>query len=72
MHSLNKTRSIIINGHKTSLSLELEFWNQVKKIAAKRKVTISKLIADIDRDRTHINLSSAVRIFVLRQSLIGE
>lgn len=58
-------RSIVIAGHKTSVSLEDAFWQGLKEIAAVRELTLSDLVATIDTDRHHGNLSSAIRIFVL-------
>jgi predicted DNA-binding ribbon-helix-helix protein len=58
-------RSIVIAGHKTSVSLEDQFWNCLKEIAHDRSVTLAELIAGIDGNRQHSNLSSAIRLFVL-------
>ena len=58
-------RSIVIAGHKTSVSLEDAFWKGLKEIAAERNVTLSELVASIDSDRQHGNLSSGIRLFVL-------
>lgn len=58
-------RSIVIAGHKTSVSLEDDFWNALKSIAAERDLTLSDVVAGIDADRNHGNLSSAIRLFVL-------
>ena len=58
-------RSIVIAGHKTSVSLEDAFWKCLKDIAAAREITLSDLVASIDTDRRHGNLSSAIRLFVL-------
>jgi predicted DNA-binding ribbon-helix-helix protein len=58
-------RSIVIAGHKTSVSLEDAFWNALKEIAAVRHMTLSELVASIDSGRQHRNLSSALRLFVL-------
>jgi predicted DNA-binding ribbon-helix-helix protein len=58
-------RSIVIAGHKTSVSLEDAFWTGMKEIAAKRDLTLSDMVAAIDQDRQHGNLSSAIRLFVL-------
>jgi predicted DNA-binding ribbon-helix-helix protein len=58
-------RSIVIAGHKTSVSLEDAFWTGLKEIAAKRDLTLSDMVATIDQDRRHGNLSSAIRLFVL-------
>jgi predicted DNA-binding ribbon-helix-helix protein len=58
-------RSIVIAGHKTSVSLEDAFWKGLKEIASSRNATLSDLVASIDADRQHGNLSSALRLFVL-------
>ena len=60
-----KRRSIVIRGHKTSVSLEDEFWNALKVIAGKRLTTLSNLVTAIDGQRQHRNFSSAIRLFVL-------
>jgi predicted DNA-binding ribbon-helix-helix protein len=57
-------RSIIINGQKTSVSLEKEFWEGLQAIAKQKGTTTSKLAEEIARHRTTVNLSSAIRIFV--------
>jgi predicted DNA-binding ribbon-helix-helix protein len=58
-------RSIVIAGHKTSVSLEDAFWKALKDIAILRQGTLSDLVAAIDGERRHGNLSSAIRLFVL-------
>ncbi len=58
-------RSIVIAGHKTSVSLEDAFWTGLKEIAASRGMTLSEMVATIDTQRKHGNLSSAIRLFVL-------
>jgi predicted DNA-binding ribbon-helix-helix protein len=58
-------RSIVIAGHKTSISLEDAFWRALKDIAIARHATLSDLVASIDTERQHGNLSSAIRLFVL-------
>jgi predicted DNA-binding ribbon-helix-helix protein len=58
-------RSIVIRGHKTSVSLEDEFWKGLREIAAKRDMTLSVLVAAIDEKKQYGNLSSAIRLFVL-------
>ena len=58
-------RSIVITGHKTSVSLEDAFWSGLKDIAVSRDMTLSELVASIDHDRRQGNLSSAIRLFVL-------
>ena len=65
MKSAIVKRSIVLSGHKTSISLEDAFWNGLKDIADARKVSISALVHDIDSTRGPNNLSSAVRQFVL-------
>ena len=58
-------RSIVIAGHKTSVSLEDAFWGGLKDIAGSRNMTLSDLVATIDSGRRQGNLSSAIRLFVL-------
>jgi predicted DNA-binding ribbon-helix-helix protein len=58
-------RSIVIAGHKTSVSLEDAFWRGLKEIASGRDMTLSDLVAAIDSERQHGNLSSAIRLYVL-------
>jgi len=65
MNSPVVKRSIVIAGHKTSVSLEDAFWQGLKEIATERDLTLSDLVATIDTDRHHGNLSSAIRLFVL-------
>ena len=62
---LNTKRTIKINGHPTSVSLEDAFWNALKEIAATREVSVSDLIATINKERQQANLSSVLRLFVL-------
>ena len=63
--SLVIKRSIVIGGHKTSVSLEEAFWKGIKEIAAGRQLTLSELVSSIDSERVSGNLSSAIRLFVL-------
>ena len=65
MKSQVAKRSIVVAGHKTSVSLEDAFWKALKEIAGKREITLSDLVASIDSQRHHGNLSSAIRLFVL-------
>jgi predicted DNA-binding ribbon-helix-helix protein len=58
-------RSIVLAGHKTSVSLEDAFWNGLREIAAERDQTLSRLVGAIDANRQQSNLSSAIRLFVL-------
>ena len=68
-HTLRK-RSVLIAGHRTSLSLEAVFWDQLRQIAATRGLSLNKLVEAVDRareaDEKPANLSSAIRVFVLR------
>jgi len=66
MKSAVVKRSIIINGHKTSVSLEDAFWKGLREIAVGRGSTMSNLVGSIDSERGQGNLSSAIRLFVLR------
>jgi len=59
-------RSIVIDGHKTSVSLEDPFWTELKKIAHTQQVTLAELVTKIDGTREQSNLSSTIRLFVLR------
>ena len=63
-----RRRSVTIAGHRTSVSLEDPFWEQLKGIAAERSVSIAQLVAEVDKGRTS-NLSSALRVFVLQELL---
>ena len=58
-------RSIVVAGHKTSVSLEDAFWRGLKEIASSCGLTLSELVAVIDSGRAQGNLSSAIRLFVL-------
>jgi len=58
-------RSIVVAGHKTSVSLEEAFWNGMKEISGLRNITLSELVGEIDGNRQQGNLSSAIRLFVL-------
>ena len=60
-------RSVWIDGHKTSVSLEDQFWSGLKEIAHSEGATLPALLAKIDGTRKHRNLSSAIRLFVLDQ-----
>ncbi len=65
MKSLVVKRSIVIAGHKTSVSLEDAFWSELKDIAEQKDQTLSAVVGDIDTRRHQGNLSSAIRLFVL-------
>ena len=59
-------RSVVVGRHKTSISLEDEFWTSLKEIAASRHSSCSGLIGEINERRQSANLSSAIRLFVLQ------
>ena len=65
MKSLVVKRSIVIDGHKTSVSLEDAFWHDLKNIAHTQQASLGDLVARIDETRERGNLSSAIRLFVL-------
>jgi predicted DNA-binding ribbon-helix-helix protein len=59
-------RSLTIAGHRTSISIEEPFWQAFGEIAAARRMSVAGLVVEIDRARpAEVNLSSAVRLFVL-------
>jgi predicted DNA-binding ribbon-helix-helix protein len=58
-------RSIVVAGHKTSVSLEDAFWAGLKEIARIQCKNLPELVAEIDARRSHTNLSSGIRLFVL-------
>jgi predicted DNA-binding ribbon-helix-helix protein len=63
--SLIQKRSVVLDGHKTSVSLEEAFWTGLKEIASSREITVTDLVEAIDRDRKTGNLSSELRLYVL-------
>lgn len=65
-------RSVVINGHKTSVSIEQEFWQELKAMATARKIAMGKLIDEIDIARTTGNLSSALRLYVLNSVILAS
>jgi predicted DNA-binding ribbon-helix-helix protein len=65
MQSAILKRSIVLRGHKTSVSLEDEFWHALKEIASNRRITATELISQIDATRSAGNLSSTLRVMVL-------
>jgi predicted DNA-binding ribbon-helix-helix protein len=69
MKSTVVKRSIVIGGHKTSVSLEDAFWSDLKEIAHTKQATLGELVERIDRTRDRGNLSSAIRLFVLEHVL---
>ncbi len=65
MKSAIVKRSVELNGHKTSVSLEDEFWNGLRQIADTKAIPLPDLLQSIDAGRGLANLSSAIRVFVL-------
>ena len=63
--SLVLKRSVVLSGHKTSISLEEPFWQALREIAAEREMTTSALLNSIASKRVEGNLSSALRVAVL-------
>jgi predicted DNA-binding ribbon-helix-helix protein len=59
-------RSLTIAGHRTSISLEPEFWNALSQVAKRQKRSVAALVAEIDQNRGRRNLSSAIRVWVLQ------
>jgi predicted DNA-binding ribbon-helix-helix protein len=75
MQSHIKKRSVVLAGHRTSISLEAEFWTALRTLATTRGVSVNALVAEIDvaRDASQPgNLSSALRLFVLDCCRRGE
>jgi predicted DNA-binding ribbon-helix-helix protein len=64
--------SIAIAGHRTSVSLEEAFWQALKQVAAARGISLAALVAEIDAGRADANLSSAIRVFVLKAARSGS
>lgn len=60
-----RKRSVMIAGHRTSVSLEAAFWEALQEIARARNSSVQAVIAQIDSQRTGNNLSSAIRVYVL-------
>ncbi|SDG01584.1 ribbon-helix-helix domain-containing protein [Sulfitobacter delicatus] len=67
MSARPRKHSVTLRGHRTSISLEDEFWNEFRAIAAARNMPINALVAEIDAERgLDLGLASAIRLFVLR------
>lgn len=62
-----RKRSVVVAGHRTSISLEAAFWVALKRIATAERTSINALVEEIDRRRVG-NLSSALRVFVLQRT----
>ena len=67
-----KKRSITLKGHRTSISLEPQFWAALEHIAAARKTSLQKLVEAIDVNRQNTNLSSALRVYVLEAGSVNK
>lgn len=65
MPTVVRKRSVVVAGHRTSVSLESAFWDALREIAAAEGKTLNQMVSEIDRERSG-NLSSAIRVFVLR------
>jgi predicted DNA-binding ribbon-helix-helix protein len=74
MISSVRKRSILVNRHKTSVSLEDAFWDEVRAIARSHNMTLSDFVSNVERGRRAGNLSSALRLIVLEtlQARVGE
>lgn len=70
MPSTVKKRSVVVEGHRTSVSLEHAFWEAFREIAVKNGKTINQLVSEIDKQRPG-NLSSGIRVFILNQARNG-
>lgn len=66
---MNKLSVIIAGRHQTSISLEAEFIDELKKIARENSMTINQLVTEIDSKREHENLSSDIRVYILKHLL---
>jgi predicted DNA-binding ribbon-helix-helix protein len=66
-----KKRSVVVQEHRTSVSLEDVFWDSLKEIALSRETGVSELVNAINAERRPTNLSSAIRLFVLDHYRVG-
>lgn len=64
IQAVSKKRSVVVAGHRTSVSLEPVFWDQLRHVATQRRVSVNELVSEIDQQRAG-SLSSAIRVFVL-------
>lgn len=65
-----KKRSVVVGGHRTSISLEQAFWEALQQLAAQQAKTINQMVSDIDAARSG-NLSSAIRVWLLDRAREG-
>ena len=61
-----RKRSVLVAGHRTSVSMEDAFWEVLKELADRRGLSINQLVAEVDEGRSG-NLSSALRVYALRE-----
>ena len=66
-----KKHSVELSGHQTSIALEDEFWETLKQIAKEKKTSVRQLLIQIDNNHQG-NLSSSVRLFILRERQINQ
>ncbi|WP_300304685.1 ribbon-helix-helix domain-containing protein [Ferrovibrio sp.] len=66
-----KKRSVVVGGHRTSISLEQAFWEALQTLAVQDSKTINQMVSDIDAARMG-NLSSAIRVWILEQARRGR
>ena len=66
-----KKHSVELSGHRTSIALEDEFWQELKNIAKRKNTSVRQLLIKID-DAHQGNLSSAVRLFILREGQVNQ
>ena len=63
-----RKRSVAVAGHRTSVTLEVAFWIALKALAARRDLSLDALVTEIDAEREGGNLSSSIRVYVLREA----
>ena len=66
--AMDLKRSLTIAGHRTSLSLEPEFWQALQEIARTEKKTLASIVGELDRTRGSRNLSSAIRVWLFKRA----
>ena len=59
-------KSLVLSGHKTSVALEVEFWEALESISKKNNLNIDSLIQKIDQNERKGSLASALRVFILK------
>lgn len=67
-----RKRSLAIAGHRTSVSIEAPFWDELNRLAKLRGLSVQGLVAEIDGARSGANLSSAIRVYVLAAVKAGQ